>query len=241
MFRWTGDMISFMQDAAAYGTYQKELCGWICAELPEKKRVCDAGCGLGFLSLRLAEWFSHVTAADISEDALAVLRAQAAARGVTNLEILQTDLMAFSPDEPFDAMVFCLFGKMRESLRIAKRCCKGRVVIVKKAFTHHRFSVSSVPIKDEVTDQAAAFLRERGVPFSLSVREFEMGQPLRSIGDAARFFEIYSKDAPGALTEEAIRARLTQTGNTQFPFYLPQCKALGRFTMDTKDIPEEFL
>lgn len=241
MFHWTGDMISFMQDAAAYGTYQKELCDWICAELPEKEHVCDAGCGLGFLSLRLAERFSHVTAADISGEALAVLRAQAAARGVPNLGIRQTDLLAFSPDEPFDAMVFCLFGKMRQTLRMAKRCCRGRVVIVKKAFTHHRFSVSAVPIKDEVTDQAAAFLRERGVPFSLSVRAFEMGQPLRSLGDAARFFEIYSKDAPGALTEEAIRSRLEETADAQFPFYLPQRKALGRFTIDTQNIPEEFL
>ena len=241
MFHWTGDMISFMQDAAAYGTYQKELCDWICAELPEKEHVCDAGCGLGFLSLRLAERFSHVTAADISGEALAVLRAQAAARGVPNLGIRQTDLLAFSPDEPFDAMVFCLFGKMRQTLRMAKRCCRGRVVIVKKAFTHHRFSVSAVPIKDEVTDQAADFLRAQGVSFQLETKTFDMGQPLRSLDDAVRFFEIYSKDAPGTITRETVLSRLRKTGACAFPYYLPQEKALGRFILDAKAIPEEFL
>ena len=68
-----------------------------------------------------------------------------------------------------------------------------------------------------------------------------MGQPLRRLRDAVRFFEIYSKDAPGTLTREAVRARLTETGDAQFPYYLPQKKALGRFTIDTKDIPEEIL
>ena len=50
-----------------------------------------------------------------------------------------------------------------------------------------------------------------------------------------------TKDAPGTLTREAVRARLTETGDAQFPYYLPQKKALGRFTIDTKDIPEEIL
>ena len=165
----------------------------------------------------------------------------AAEKNVSNLEILGTDMMTFTPEAPYDAMVFCLFGRMREILRVAKRCCVGKIVVVKKAFTHHRFSMSRVPLRDEVTDRAADFLRERGVRFSLETREFEMGQPLRSLRDAVRFFEIYSKDAPGTLTREAVRARLTETGDAQFPYYLPQKKALGRFTIDTKDIPEEIL
>ena len=48
MFCWTDDMISFMQDAANFGSYQQELADWICGALPAVKHVCDAGCGLGF-------------------------------------------------------------------------------------------------------------------------------------------------------------------------------------------------
>ena len=241
MFCWTEDMVRFMQDASEYGAYQKELCSWISLQIPETRHVCDAGCGLGFLSLRLAERFERVTAADISSQALEILRAQAQERSVSNLDIRQTDMMTFAPDAPFDAMVFCLFGRMEEILRIAKHCCKGRIVVVKKAFTHHRFSMSAVPLRDEVTDRAAQLLRERGIAFSLEERTFEMGQPFRSLADAERFFEIYSKDAPGTLTREAVQARLVQTGDARFPLYLPQEKALGRFTMDTKDIPEELI
>lgn len=44
MFCWTDDMISFMQDAANFGSYQQELADWICGALPAVRHVCDAGC-----------------------------------------------------------------------------------------------------------------------------------------------------------------------------------------------------
>lgn len=241
MFCWTDDMISFMQDAERFGSYQNELADWICEALPMVRHVCDAGCGLGFLSVRLTERFETVTAADISGQALANLHRIAAEKNVSNLEILETDMLTFAPEAPYDAMVFCLFGRMREILRVAKRCCAGEIVVVKKAFTHHRFSVSSVPLRDEVTDQAADFLRAHGVPFQLETKTFDMGQPLRSFDDAMRFFEIYSKDAPGTITRETVLPRLRETGDRAFPYYLPQEKALGRFILDAKAIPEEFL
>ncbi len=241
MFCWTETMVRFMQDAAENSPYQRELAQWICSQLPRARHVCDAGCGLGFLSLELVDRFPEVTAADMSRQALDVLRASAAARGLAGLHVLQTDMMHYAPTEPFDAMVFCLFGQMDEVLRIAKRCCKGTVVVVKKAFTHHRFSVSSVPLRHETTDQAAAYLRAHGVGFELETRAFEMGQPLRSVDEAVRFFETYSKDAPGALTREAVEKRLIRTQDEAFPFYLPQEKSLGRFTLNAADIPEEFI
>lgn len=240
MFLWTKDMIDFMQDAARYGSYQQELADWICEELPDAKHVCDAGCGLGFLSEHLCRRSPHVTAADISDGALSRLRNWKAEENVSNLEIRQEDLLAFTPDESYDAMVFCLFGRMGEILRIAKRCGAGTVVVVKKAYTHHRFSVSNVPLQDETTEQAAAFLKAHGVPFTLETREFDMGQPLKTLEDAMRFFRAYSKDAPGALTREAVLRKLTETGDEAFPYYVPQRRSLGRFTIHTGNIPEEF-
>ncbi|MFQ8765497.1 MAG: class I SAM-dependent methyltransferase [Oscillospiraceae bacterium] len=193
MFCWTDDMISFMQDAANFGSYQQELADWICEALPVVRHVCDAGCGLGFLSVRLAERFETVTAADISGQALANLHRIAAEKNVSNLEILETDMLTFAPEAPYDAMVFCLFGRMREILRVAKRCCAGEIVVVKKAFTHHRFRSSSVPLRDEVTEQAADFLRAHGVPFRLETKTFDMGQPLRSLDDAVRFLRFTAR------------------------------------------------
>ena len=234
---WTEESIAFLRDAAAINRYYETIAERIAPQLPENAHICDAGCGIGELSLALKPYCHHVTAVDADELAIKTLKAHLI-EGVT---ARCGDMETLAPEKPYDAMVFCLFGKMPEILPMAKRCCAGRIVVIKKAFTHHRFSMSRVPLRDEVTDRAADFLRERGVRFSLETREFEMGQPLRSLRDAVRFFEIYSKDAPGTLTREAVRARLTETGDAQFPYYLPQKKALGRFTIDTKDIPEEIL
>lgn len=92
-----------------------------------------------------------------------------------------------------------------------------------------------------MTDQAAGLSARAGVPFQLETKTFDMGQPLRSLDDAVRFFEIYSKDAPGTITLETVLPRLRETGDDVFPYYLPQEKALGRFILDAKAIPEEFL
>ncbi len=238
MFCWTEEMVHFMRDASRAGDYHRQLAAILKARLDGAQHVCDAGCGLGFLSCRMAEQFPYVTAADVSETALDVLRAQARQLQLSNLTVLQADLTQYTPPEPFDAMVFCFYGRMREILHIAKRCCRGRIAVIKKDYTHHRFSVSHVPLRDETADQAAQLLRERDIPFALEKFQFEMGQPFRSLEDAVRFFEIYSKDAPGALTQDAVRQRLRETGDAEFPYYLPQEKKLGLLTLDTKDIPE---
>ena len=105
MFRWTDDMVRFMRDAAGFGSYQTELAGWICSQIPQARHVCD----VGFLALQLAQRYPRVTAADISEQALDIAHAQAEEKRVSNLEIVQTDLLAYAPETRFDAMVFCLF------------------------------------------------------------------------------------------------------------------------------------
>ena len=49
-------MVRFMRDAAGFGSYQTELAGWICSQIPQARHVCDAGCGLGFRSASF--WWS---------------------------------------------------------------------------------------------------------------------------------------------------------------------------------------
>jgi release factor glutamine methyltransferase len=85
----------------------EELAEWILAwELPETLRLLDMGCGSGVLGLTLAAanpgW--QVTLADISPDALALTRENAAKLGVTNVTIVQTDLFS-ALEATFDGMV----------------------------------------------------------------------------------------------------------------------------------------
>lgn len=67
-------------------------------------RVADVGCGTGHAMVLLAAAFpgSSFTGYDIAADALDRARAEAAARGLTNLRFEHVDAGAFRPAEPVD-------------------------------------------------------------------------------------------------------------------------------------------
>lgn len=119
MFRWTDDMIRYMADAGRQTDFHRRLTAELLPYLSPQDRVCDAGCGLGFLSLALAPHVRHVTAADCDAQALSVLKEELAARHIKNVTPLCTDIFTDRPAEPYDAMVFCFFGSMDEILSVA--------------------------------------------------------------------------------------------------------------------------
>ena len=112
MFQWNEEMVRFMRDASERGDYHQRLVRWMLPDLHPADHICDAGCGLGYLSLALAPYVRRVTAADRSEEALSVLRENCVRRGVGNIDILPGDLLRAAPPAPYDAMVFSFFGRM---------------------------------------------------------------------------------------------------------------------------------
>ena len=85
----------------------EELAEWILKwDLPAGSRVLDMGCGSGVLGLTLASerpgW--DVTLVDVSPDALALARENAAAQEIQNASFLHSDLFS-AVDGPFDGIV----------------------------------------------------------------------------------------------------------------------------------------
>jgi ubiquinone/menaquinone biosynthesis C-methylase UbiE len=71
-------------------------------------RVLDIGCGVGDVSLLVAEMVSSsgaVVGVDRSEQALAVARQRAAAAGLDHVRFEVSELEAFSPGQHFDALI----------------------------------------------------------------------------------------------------------------------------------------
>ena len=230
MLIWTPDTVRFRRDAAQYGTYYKELAAHLAAYLPSDAHVCDAGCGPGDLSRALAPYCKRVTAIDSSALALTALRGDAP----ENIEIREADIFTLSPVERYDAMIFCFFAAMDDALLLAKKHCRGKVIVVKRGWTQHRFSPQNESARRDACREAEQYLRTRGIPFSRGDLTLDMGQPFRSQADAVRFFEAYGNEA---VTFSDIEARLVKTLDTAFPYYLPQEKPLGIFIFDAKDIP----
>jgi len=68
----------------------------------EFRRAVEFGCGLGRMTLQLAEMFPVVTGIDISSTHLAKAAAAAHRTGLTNIEFRLGDLEMFGMPEPFD-------------------------------------------------------------------------------------------------------------------------------------------
>ena len=237
MFVWTPDMIRFMQAANEKSEYHTQLAAILAPKLSGCRTLCDAGCGLGALSAALSPYFDAITAADVSGEALDVLRQIIRARQLTNITPLHCDLLTSEDKTQYDAMVFCFFGSLAEILPVARRQCAKTLIIIKKNYDLHRFSLTEQPIRGETAPAACEALRKLGVPFEFDARELEHGQPFASLDDAARFFRIYSRDEdPGAITPEAVLPRLRRTNDARYPYYLPQIKRLGILTIRMEDL-----
>lgn len=238
MFRWMDDMIRFMADAAGRTDFHQRLAAELLPWLHPDDAVCDAGCGLGYLSLALAPHVRHITAVEREQRALAVLERELAARHIENVTPLCADVFTHRPEKPYDAMVLCFFGSMDEILAVAKTQCRGRVIAVKRDQTDHRFTVTKQPLGGiHGVDAACRRLEELGIPYELKRTAFRFDQPFRSWEDARRFFEMYRRrDDASLITDELLRQRLEATGDGEFPWRLPSARPAGIITFDALKI-----
>lgn len=231
---WDTARLAFMQEASEHNPgYYTALWQAIAEGLPENPHhICDAGCGAGYLSLEMAKHCGRVTAVDLSEKATAFLQKNAA--GVDHLTVKTGDIRALPPEVPYDAMVFCYFGKTPDILKIAKAQCRGTLVMVTRNYTHHRFSLHPTAFDRDTADYCRACLEEPGIPYDCRLLDLEFGQPFRSLDAAVEFFTIYG--GTPASTEEVL-PKLQKTDDPTFPYYLPSTKKMAIVTVQTADIP----
>ena len=236
MQRWSPEIIRYLYTAADHSRYYQDLARQLGAFLRPEDRVCDAGCGLGLLSRALLPYCAHVTAVDRSPAAVAALRA----RGEDpKLSALTGDIRELPPRQPYDAMVFCLFGGTEETLAIAARQCGGTALVVRRDFRRHQFS-SGVRMAGHTAADMERELQRRDLTYTARRFTLELGQPFLSLDDAQTFFRLYSRDEhPELITFADIAPRLVRRDDSVFPLYLPEEKRLGILSFDTGDIPAE--
>lgn len=237
---WYEDMIRFMGDASEYGNYYEQLVQKMKPCLSADSHICDAGAGLGYLSLALSPYVRQVTAVEKHPDAAAVIAENCTGRNLGNVISRCGSIDEIIPAEKYDAMVFCFFGGARQTLKIAREQCRGDVFVFTRNYTKHRFSAGSHTSGWEGYSEFRALLEELGIPSRQETFCLEFGQPFRSLSDAKRFFELYSMDSDKSLlTDEFLRSKLTKTGREDFPLYLPQERPVAFFHFSVKDIPDD--
>ena len=149
-------MISFMADASDYGNYYNELAAFLSGLLDASWTVCDAGCGIGQLSVALSPLVKKVVAIDRSVAATDYMKNRISSAAVENVEVLAEDFDNLPAERRFDAMIFNYFGRMEQILDIAAKHCLRRVIIIRKVYSNHRFSFGTYPIEQ---DPASLYLK----------------------------------------------------------------------------------
>ena len=236
---WQEDMIRFLKDASEYGTCDQDLARLMAPYLTEKTHICDAGCGLGYLSLALSPYVERVTSVDKHPKATGVLAENCRRFGITNVHPVCSEVERALSEKKYDAMVFCFFGGIREVLSIAKKQCDGKVFIITRNYTTHRFSVGKHSTGKYGYLSASGVLKELKIPFEETILDMEFGQPFRCMEDVRKFFEMYSKDQDKtAISDEFLRSKVTEREHEVFPLYMPHQRSTAILIFDTKYIPE---
>ncbi len=234
---WTPDMISFMKDATQKTAYFSVLANKVKLLCPEAKTVLDAGCGTGSLTLELSKLFECAIGADLSSSAIESLREETIKKNIKNIRAVNCDLLKDGVEKITgglkpEVMVFSLFGSVSQAFEISGRLGCPKIVIVKRAYKTHRFSLTGVPIEyDSSFREELNSLTEN---YTEEEFEVEFGQPFRSIEDAVRFFEIYSRDKDrSVITMENVEKLLERTEEKEFPFYLRKTRKCLLFSAET--------
>ncbi len=234
---WSEESVQFMWDAVKVSTYYQKLVDIMQPYLTSDTRICDAGCGIGALSLALSPHVKEVTAWDISSEALAHLREIAP----DNLTVRCEDIFGAEPEKLYDTMVFSFFGNIREIISIAKKHCTGTVFAFMKNRSTHHFSVNETCPATPFFQLTLTELERLKIPFMSGEQcSAEMGQPLRNLEEARAFLELYNQGKDNQnFTDEYLLSRLVKTDNEEFPLYLPQCRDFGWIQFNIHDIPSE--
>ena len=231
-FTWEEQTVRWFMSASGYTGFHKALAQLILPHLEQGDTLCDLGCGLGRLDLELALHISQLTAVDLSENAIEVLRRDAEAAGLKNLRVRQDDASALT--ETFDVALMSFFGRsnMLELLKL----CKRRLIRVVGA--ENKSGLYPEKYRCDERDTVPTVQKEldaKGIVYKLELHSLEFGQPLVSRQDAELYVLQNAPKAGDAEIRDFLNENLTSTGRDDFPFYLPNKKAFGIFVLDKED------
>ena len=215
-FVWTDARIRWMGDAAKKSKFYYWIAERISAYLPPSARVFNAGGGLGDLAIWMSYHVEQVTVMENDAKAVAALRA----RCPQNVVAILGDVLTYSPDKLYDALVLFDIGGAEQVLPVVRELSRAKTFVLLSRDT----AVGEAAIAD-----LTGTLKGAGIPFTYEPFEQEQIQPFRSREDAKSYF-LFSWNR--LLTDVELDVLLDATQDEEFPYQLVEQKKIGMIVFD---------
>jgi len=227
-FIWDQNTIRWYQEANEYTGFYKNVATLIAPSLQGYADFCDMGCGLGLIDLELSDCIDRITCVDINELVIQALQKSIKAREIDNIDARVMDISYL--EENWDVIHLSFFGS-RSLVKYLPRCKKLIAVVTKTDYP------AFYPVKYKKTRRSTVadveqILTDLGIPYSIQVVCLEFGQPLRSMEEARSFVRAEASDISEDDLNDFLSEHLVETGQEEYPFYIPNLKTFGIFEIE---------
>ena len=232
MFSWSADTVRFMADACRRTDFHEKLTALLLPYLKPTDHICDAGCGLGYLSLALSPHAARVTAAEGGGQYLLHAAEKAEHHGDEGYRRRIGQHIGAQGRHIGNAPGVQLLPQDGQGRGAALRQCRGTVLAVVRDDVCHRFSGAPRAPGRHSFDAACGVLDAHGIPYTAQRAALDFPQPFRTLEDARTFLALYGGGAPA---EDDLRAKLISTGDPDFPWQLPGVRRFGMIAFSTEE------
>ena len=215
-FVWTDANIRWMSDASKKSKFYYWIAERISAYLPPSARVFNAGGGLGDLAIWMSYHVEQVTVMENDPKAVAAFRA----RCPQNVVAILGDVLTYSPDKLYDALVLYDIGGSEQVLPVVRELSRAKTFLL--------FSRDTAE-GERAIEEMTGTLKSMSIPFTYEPFEQEHVQPFRSREDAKSYF-LFSWNR--LLTDEELDVLLDKTSDAEFPYQLVERKKMGLIMFD---------
>ncbi|HWP98710.1 MAG TPA: class I SAM-dependent methyltransferase [Syntrophomonadaceae bacterium] len=224
-FEWDENTIRWYQEANVYSGFFKNIAGLIAPALKEYSTFCDVGCGLGLIDLELSHYIGSITCIDINELVIKTLIRNVEERRITNIKTKVMDCTNL--EENWDIIFLSFFGSHHLENYLPR--CKKLISVVAKGKHPEFYPEKYKKTQKSTVEDVEQILRLKGISYSLKEASFEFGQPLRSREEARSFVRTQASNISEEDLTEFLSQRLLETGQDQYPFFIPRMKSMGIF------------
>lgn len=234
-FSWNEQTLEWILAASAVTGFHRELAARLRPWLTPGGTLADLGCGAGLIDLELAGHAGQITCIDRTQAPLDFLLAQAARRGVSNVDTLCAD--AREVEGLWDDVLMCFYGSGDALVDTFLPHCRSHLVAVIRSGEESAFGPPDWrEHHQDLLGLTISSLNARGVRYHLELETLEYGQPLKSWADGMHFVRSGCRpEVPDAAMEAFLERTLQQRTHSQWPYYLPNQKHFGIFVIPRRE------